>query len=52
MTTRIDYDEIIGAVYITITDKEIVRTADMSYGTKTINIDLDANDEVVGVEVL
>ncbi len=46
---RIEYDREADAVYIYLQEKEVSRTIELSHG---VNIDLDAQDRLIGIEVL
>jgi len=46
---RIEYDREADAVYIYLHEKEVSRTIELSHG---VNIDLDAQDRLIGIEVL
>jgi len=46
---RIEYDREADAVYIYLQEKEVSKTIELSHG---VNIDLDAQDRLIGIEVL
>jgi len=46
---RIEYDREADAVYIYLQEEEVSRTIELSHG---VNIDLDAQDRLIGIEVL
>ena len=46
---RIEYDREADAVYIYLQEKQVSKTIELSHG---VNIDLDAQDRLIGIEVL
>ena len=46
---RIEYDREADAVYIYLQEKEVSKTIELSHG---VNIDLDAQGRLIGIEVL
>jgi len=50
----ISYSAELNAVYVQIMpeDTKVVRTNSRDVGNKVINVDLDENDEVIGVEII
>lgn len=46
---RIEYDREADAVYIYLQEKEVSKTIELSHG---VNIDLDAQNRLIGIEVL
>ena len=45
----VEYDTEVRAFYVWVTDEVVVRTVELS---DDVNVDVDADDNVVGVEVL
>jgi uncharacterized protein YuzE len=46
---KIEYDREVDALYIRIQEKEVTRTKELEEG---INLDIDENDRIVGLEII
>jgi len=46
---KIEYDKEVDALYIRIQEKEVVRTKEIEEG---INIDMDDEDKMIGLEII